>query len=453
MRLRDLIFVSLVVGGGLALARGVLRPSASAVVPGTAERRLGHADLRPVVAELDAGFRRRWAEKGIQPAAPAPELAVLRRLSLALAGSVPSLEEIRRFEARPARRSARGLAGDSAARSTVGRLPGRAVRSRLRGHRGRPLPPVPPPTVHHLAQRRDPGEPPVRRGRPRPDRRPGTLDRSSGDQLRLGHLQPGERASRPRAAGRAGGAGVPGRAARLRPVSRPPVPALEAGRLPRPGGLLRRRLLEPSGHSRSREHLSARGPQDQGEREGRAPRAVPSGAAAGRRQSARAARRMDRQSGQSQPGPRHGQPGLGPAPGPSAGRAGRRPARLGRASAGPGASRRGLLVARLRPPSPDPDHRRDGGLPARQHGGLAGRDGRPARGDLGRLPADAAPSRAGGGGGLPVGLAADPGAAIALVRAAGHLHRAATTSSAATATPARTSSPRAAGRFPSASCS
>ena len=33
MRLRDLIFVSLVLGGGLALARGVLRPSASAVVP------------------------------------------------------------------------------------------------------------------------------------------------------------------------------------------------------------------------------------------------------------------------------------------------------------------------------------------------------------------------------------------------------------------------------------
>ena len=35
------------------------------------------------------------------PAAPAPELAVMRRLALALCGSIPSLEEIRRFEARP----------------------------------------------------------------------------------------------------------------------------------------------------------------------------------------------------------------------------------------------------------------------------------------------------------------------------------------------------------------
>jgi len=105
MRLRDLIFVSLVLGGGLALARGVLRPSASAVIPGKAQSALsavGDADLRPIVAEVDAGFRRRWAEKGIHPAAPAPELAVLRRLSLALVGSIPSLEEIRQFEARPA---------------------------------------------------------------------------------------------------------------------------------------------------------------------------------------------------------------------------------------------------------------------------------------------------------------------------------------------------------------
>lgn len=57
MRLRDLIFISLVLGGGLA--RGVLRPSASAVVLTMAEHVVGHADLRPIVAEIDAGFRRR----------------------------------------------------------------------------------------------------------------------------------------------------------------------------------------------------------------------------------------------------------------------------------------------------------------------------------------------------------------------------------------------------------
>ena len=102
MRLRDLIFVSLVVGGGAGPGRGVLRPSASDVVPRTAQQNTGFADLQPIVAEVDSGFRGQWAEKGIHPAAPAPELAIFRRLSLALIGSVPSLEEIRQFEARPA---------------------------------------------------------------------------------------------------------------------------------------------------------------------------------------------------------------------------------------------------------------------------------------------------------------------------------------------------------------
>ena len=36
------------------------------------------------------------------PGRAAPQLAVMRRLSLALCGTIPSLEEIRRFEARPA---------------------------------------------------------------------------------------------------------------------------------------------------------------------------------------------------------------------------------------------------------------------------------------------------------------------------------------------------------------
>ncbi|MGD0040593.1 MAG: DUF1549 domain-containing protein [Isosphaeraceae bacterium] len=101
MKLRDLIFVSVVLAGGLALARGALRPSAS-TPPREPEKKTGQADLRPIVAEINAVFERRWAEKGARPAPPASELAVLRRLSLALTGSIPALEEIRQFEARPA---------------------------------------------------------------------------------------------------------------------------------------------------------------------------------------------------------------------------------------------------------------------------------------------------------------------------------------------------------------
>ena len=101
MRLRDLIFVSIVLGGGMALARGVLRPPASVAVPVTITA-ASKADLGPVVEQVNDAFRLLRAEKKLTPAPRAPELAVLRRLSLTLTGSIPSLEEIRRFEARPA---------------------------------------------------------------------------------------------------------------------------------------------------------------------------------------------------------------------------------------------------------------------------------------------------------------------------------------------------------------
>jgi hypothetical protein len=100
MRLRDLIFVSVVLGGGLALARGALRTPASAPAH-LALVAAARVDLVTVVKDVDAVFRRLRAEKGLAPAPRAPELSVLRRLSLTLTGSIPSLEEIRRFEARP----------------------------------------------------------------------------------------------------------------------------------------------------------------------------------------------------------------------------------------------------------------------------------------------------------------------------------------------------------------
>jgi hypothetical protein len=57
------------------------------------------SDLRPVVDRVNAEFARRWHEAHITPAPRAPDLQVLRRLSLSLHGSIPSLQEIRQFEA------------------------------------------------------------------------------------------------------------------------------------------------------------------------------------------------------------------------------------------------------------------------------------------------------------------------------------------------------------------
>ena len=55
---------------------------------------------RPVAAAvIDGPLAARWAEASIDPAEPADDLEILRRAWLALAGTIPSVEEIRRFEA------------------------------------------------------------------------------------------------------------------------------------------------------------------------------------------------------------------------------------------------------------------------------------------------------------------------------------------------------------------
>src|SRR5688500_10680885 len=57
-------------------------------------------DLAPAVERIDDELEGLWQRNGISGAPPVQnDLAVLRRLSLALHGTIPSLEEVRRFEA------------------------------------------------------------------------------------------------------------------------------------------------------------------------------------------------------------------------------------------------------------------------------------------------------------------------------------------------------------------
>ena len=97
---RDLLFLSVVSGGLATIGAGLFRPFAA-----TSTRRSGDQGIRPdvqrVVSAVDMAFRRRWADEKLVPAAEADELAVMRRVALALVGTIPSLEEVRRFEARP----------------------------------------------------------------------------------------------------------------------------------------------------------------------------------------------------------------------------------------------------------------------------------------------------------------------------------------------------------------
>jgi hypothetical protein len=61
------------------------------------------SDLPAVVARLNDEFRRDWQAKGLSPAPRADDLTIARRLSLALAGTILSLEEIRALEEVPPR--------------------------------------------------------------------------------------------------------------------------------------------------------------------------------------------------------------------------------------------------------------------------------------------------------------------------------------------------------------
>ena len=59
------------------------------------------ASLAPAVDAVNACFTADWQKRQLTPAGAASELQILRRLSLALHGTIPSLEEIRAFEADP----------------------------------------------------------------------------------------------------------------------------------------------------------------------------------------------------------------------------------------------------------------------------------------------------------------------------------------------------------------
>src|SRR5688572_20838196 len=88
----------------LALAGG----AAAVVASVTSVRPRGpeHAAITAPMAAatspaVDSFFAEDWQTSGTTSAAPADDLVVLRRVSLTLHGTIPSLEEIRAFEADP----------------------------------------------------------------------------------------------------------------------------------------------------------------------------------------------------------------------------------------------------------------------------------------------------------------------------------------------------------------
>jgi hypothetical protein len=95
--LRDLCFAALVIIGAAIFV--------ATLAPRTGAARHDHVAMDPeddgfqaALKRIDASLERNWQESGLQPADRADDLLIARRLSLALTGAIPSLEEIRHFE-------------------------------------------------------------------------------------------------------------------------------------------------------------------------------------------------------------------------------------------------------------------------------------------------------------------------------------------------------------------
>ena len=202
---RNLLFIGLVLGAAATLWAELLPPRialpGSRSIPATAPDP-GEIDDE-IVARVNEAFRGEWSNQGFASARRASELGVFRRLTLALKGTIPSLEEIRRFEARPPRAPGRPRARGLVARPAVRRLLRRAAGPRFCRHRGWSVLALPPASVRRLVERRADAEPALRRLGARPDRRRGDLDRPARDQLRERDVRPGRETARSRTAGRA----------------------------------------------------------------------------------------------------------------------------------------------------------------------------------------------------------------------------------------------------------
>ncbi|MBO0697505.1 MAG: DUF1549 domain-containing protein, partial [Zavarzinella sp.] len=98
---RNLLFLGVVGGGLSALVVNLLPPRKPAPVSSYDARSYQDPHFRSVVSQVDDAFRKQWQSEGLKPANPAADLLQARRLSLALMGTVPSLEEVRQLEALP----------------------------------------------------------------------------------------------------------------------------------------------------------------------------------------------------------------------------------------------------------------------------------------------------------------------------------------------------------------
>jgi len=96
--LRNAVILGTLAAGAFWGVAELLAPPVAEVGrdPGVSKAQL--EGMQKTAQAVDADFAKAWAQQQLQPAAKADDLTLVRRLSLALTGSIPSLQEIRMLE-------------------------------------------------------------------------------------------------------------------------------------------------------------------------------------------------------------------------------------------------------------------------------------------------------------------------------------------------------------------
>lgn len=95
-RLLNGVIVAALAGGAVWSVAELFRPPVSVVA---APLPADITEIKAVAQRVDAAFAQSWSAQNLTPTAQAEGLTLMRRLSLALTGSIPSLQEIREAEA------------------------------------------------------------------------------------------------------------------------------------------------------------------------------------------------------------------------------------------------------------------------------------------------------------------------------------------------------------------
>ncbi len=98
---QNVVFLGVIGGGIFALGAGLMPAPQPQPLMRFDVSTYQSPDFVAIVRRVDDSSRQVWTEQRLQPAPPAPDLTIARRLALGLMSTIPSLEEIRQFEHLP----------------------------------------------------------------------------------------------------------------------------------------------------------------------------------------------------------------------------------------------------------------------------------------------------------------------------------------------------------------